>query len=110
MILVIDNDPKRIEAFRKALGKIIVAMDYTAAALQLSHYNRDLAAVYLDHDGVDGELLAVNMARFDIARQAKIYIHSSNYAGAIKMRDTLKGTHDVELVDWRDITGCKDAT
>jgi hypothetical protein len=110
MILVIDDCPRRIEAFRRALGKIIVAMDYTAAAFHLSHYGRDLTAVYLDHDGVEGELLAINMARLGIAQQAKVYIHSSNYAGAIKMRGALKDTHDVELVDWREVTGCGEAT
>lgn len=108
MILVVDDCPRRIEAFMRALGHTEQARTFAAAARSLRTMT-GLTAIYLDFDGVDGEHLARLMADERLHTDARVMIHSSNYAGAIKMRDALKDTHDVELVDWREVTGCGEA-
>ena len=106
MILVIDDDPRRIAGFREALGKIVWANSAITAAAALTLYqNGELTTIYLDYDGVIGEYLAKRIAARGLHRSAKIIIHSSNYAGAIEMRDILKPTHDVELKSYAEIVG-----
>jgi hypothetical protein len=106
MILVIDDDPRRIKGFRRALGKTLVAMDFLTATFHLSHYADQIATAYLDYDGVEGERIADGMARTGVCKSAKIIIHSSNYTGAIQMRDILsQAGYDVELKSFAEIVG-----
>lgn len=111
MILVIDDCPRRQSGFRRAFGSscIAFAMDYLGGEQALTWRTPDpLTTIYLDHDGVDGERLARLMADQKLHTQARVVIHSSNYLGAVRMRDILQDTHDVELTSYDEI--CKDAT
>lgn len=105
MILVIDDDPRRVEGFRKALGPCRAASSCADAAnkLRLSY---PYTTIYLDFDGVDGQYLADLLAEQRYHYSARIIIHSSNYTGAINMRDTLaRAGYDVELKPYSEIVG-----
>lgn len=108
-ILVIDDDPRRIDGFRRALGRTLVAMDFMTATFHLSHYGHQLTTVYLDFDGVDGGRIARGMATLDrglFSDSIRFIIHSSNYTGSIKMRDVLQAAgYDVELKPYSEIVG-----
>ncbi len=103
-ILFIDDDPRRAAAFRKAHGKIFWAESAIVAAAALTFFkDGELSSIYLDCDGVRGEYLAGRIAAMDIHKSAKIIIHSSNYPGSIKMRDTLQDAgYDVELKSFEE--------
>lgn len=106
MILVIDDCPRRQSGFRRAFGssRLAFAMDYLGGEQALTWRTPDpLTAIYLDHDGVDGERLARLMADRRLHTQARVVIHSSNYLGACRMRDILQKTHLVEMKDFKEI-------
>lgn len=107
MILIIDDDTQRVAGFRRALGSgAHSAIAYPGAAADLRS-DTPYTAIYLDHDGVDGERLARIMADERLQTKARVVIHSSNYLGACRMRDILAGTHEVEMSSYNEI--CKDA-
>lgn len=102
-ILVIDDDPRRLHGFVRAFGGGIntaSSHDFAAHALRTL---TDLTTIYLDFDGVDGERLARLMADEKLHTDARVVIHSSNYVGAIKMRDILAATHRVEMAGYSEI-------
>lgn len=108
MILFIDDDPRRIGAFRKAYGSNVrTASTFVSAAAALTlHADGDLTDIWLDCDGVDGERLAVRIVAMGLHGSARFKIHSSNYLGSIQMRDTLRNAgYEVELVSFEDEVG-----
>jgi hypothetical protein len=107
MRLIIDDDPKRIAAFRRAFGASFQsAATFTQAAALLTLWDGHPCTVYLDCDGVEGERIAERIAEMGIHRQSKFYIHSSNYGGSVKMRDTLASAgYDVEMVSFSELVG-----
>ena len=105
MILVVEDQPLRITRFQHALGHIHAA-DNLIEALRWMRGNNGYSTIYLDHDGVDGDLLAKYMARHKLHHTAKVRIHSDNYAGSVKMRDTLAAAgYDVKMVSFREVVG-----
>ena len=108
-ILVIDDDPRRIAGFVRTFGgSINTTSSYRFAEYALRTL-KGLTTIYLDFDGVDGERLARLMADERLHTDARVVIHSSNYIGAVRMRDILAATHDVTLTSYAEIVG-KDAT
>jgi hypothetical protein len=109
MILFIDDDPRRQEAMRKAHGGAVVCVSTGFDGICNIQATPDKwTRIYLDCDGVQGKQIAVDIAAMDrdlFLDGLKIIIHSSNYTGAIKMRDILKPTHDVELVSFAEVVG-----
>jgi len=107
MRLFIDDDAKRWNAFGAAYGPgHYWAEHFTESMIALSDYNytHEFSHIYLDHDGVDGDLIAEWMARHKPHRDAKVIIHSSNYVGAVKMRDTLSAAgYDVEMTSFEEL-------
>ncbi|MEM1354315.1 MAG: cyclic-phosphate processing receiver domain-containing protein [Planctomycetota bacterium] len=104
MILLVDDCPRRHAAFDRAFGGHAGAQDFASAIIAMSESRWLIAAIYLDHDGVDGDLLAEWMAQLRPHPYAKIVIHSSNYVGSIKMRDTLRAAgYDVEMKAFAEV-------
>lgn len=105
MILVIDDCPRRLEAFKRAFGHhLAVGMDNAIEGVELWR-KYEWLRVYLDCDGVYGIGIAQHVFKHAIKTDTPITINSDNHAGAIKMRDILKDTHNVELRSFAEIVG-----
>ncbi|MEM1355962.1 MAG: cyclic-phosphate processing receiver domain-containing protein [Planctomycetota bacterium] len=107
MILFVDDCPRRQAALRKSFGPAVMIAGSIGVAvyyLSISDVDAGFTTIYLDYDGVDGDLLAEWMARHRPLPNVKVIIHSSNYVGAIKMRGALQAAgYDVEMTAFAEV-------
>jgi hypothetical protein len=98
-ILVVDDAPERLAAFRRRFGSAATYVNsYTDAVESLT--TGAFEEVWLDFDlggRKNGADLAFWLRRLARRRHPKVFIHSENAAGALSMLLTLRGRLQVEM-------------